>query len=213
MPAPRCLYRRRMPANGNWSLYFLRYVGRGSCFGGIAAKRPSQPLEATGQDLPQHTGYSGAHDRNESYQKTERLAVLAGAFSLDQRTNANGSWCRSRVRAPSADRGRADRGAPAIGAHPAWRNRHRALLPREQRLGALDGILPLPVNGNDSRARPAKESTMTSKTRNAKNRPLDDHELDLICGGFFLMEELVTIKEVAIIIGMHVPAVQKVRNP
>jgi len=43
---------------------------------------------------------------------------------------------------------------------------------------------------------------MTSKTRNAESRPLDDHELDLICGWFFLMEELVTINQVAIIIGM-----------
>ena len=54
---------------------------------------------------------------------------------------------------------------------------------------------------------------MTPKTQNAESRPLDDHELDLICGGFFLMEELVTINQVAIIMGMQVPATQKVRNP
>jgi hypothetical protein len=52
---------------------------------------------------------------------------------------------------------------------------------------------------------------MTSKTQNAESRPLDDHELDLICGGFFLMEEVVTINQVAIIMGMQVPAPQKVR--
>jgi hypothetical protein len=56
------------------------------------------------------------------------------------------------------------------------------------------------------------ESTMTSKTQNAENRPLNDHELDLICGGFFLMPYTVTIKEIAIIMGMQVPAPQKVRN-
>ena len=53
---------------------------------------------------------------------------------------------------------------------------------------------------------------MTSKTQNAENRPLNDHELDLICGGFFLMPYTVTINEIAIIMGMQVPAPQKVRN-
>src|SRR5262249_19679349 len=66
---------------------------------------------------------------------------------------------------------------------------------------------------NDSRARPAKESTMTAKTQNAESRPLDDHELDLIGGGFVLIEELVTINQIAIIMGMQVPAPQVVRKP
>jgi hypothetical protein len=57
-----------------------------------------------------------------------------------------------------------------------------------------------------------EESTMTSKTPNDENRPLADHDLDLIRGGFFLMELLVVVKEVAIIIGMNVPTTQKVRN-
>jgi hypothetical protein len=47
---------------------------------------------------------------------------------------------------------------------------------------------------------------MTSKTQNAENRHLDDHELDLVCGGFFLMPMPVTIKEIAIIMGLQVPA-------
>jgi hypothetical protein len=54
---------------------------------------------------------------------------------------------------------------------------------------------------------------MNSKTQNAESRPLDDHEIDLICGGFFLMELLVTINQVAIIMGMQVPAPQVVRKP
>src|SRR5262249_2262833 len=60
---------------------------------------------------------------------------------------------------------------------------------------------------------PAKESTMTSKTQDAESKPLDDHEIDLVCGGFVLMEELVTINQIAIIMGMHVPAPQVVRKP
>ena len=51
---------------------------------------------------------------------------------------------------------------------------------------------------------------MNSKTENAENRPLEDHELDSVCGGFFLMELLVTPKEVALIIGLRQPTVQKV---
>ena len=54
---------------------------------------------------------------------------------------------------------------------------------------------------------------MTAKTQNAESRPLDDHELDLIGGGFVLIEELVTINQIAIIMGMQVPAPQVVRKP
>jgi hypothetical protein len=56
-----------------------------------------------------------------------------------------------------------------------------------------------------------QESTMSSKTQNAETRPLDDHEIDQVCGGFLLMELLVPIKEIAIIMGMQVPPVTKVR--
>ena len=52
---------------------------------------------------------------------------------------------------------------------------------------------------------------MSSKTQNAETRPLDDHEIDQVCGGFLLMELLVPIKEIAIIMGMQVPPVTKVR--
>jgi hypothetical protein len=57
-----------------------------------------------------------------------------------------------------------------------------------------------------------EERTMTSKTPKDENRPLTDHDLDLIHGGFFLMELLVVVKEVAIIIGIPAPTTQKVRN-
>ena len=53
---------------------------------------------------------------------------------------------------------------------------------------------------------------MTSKIPNDENRPLADHDLDLIQGGFVLIELLVVVKEIAIIIGMNVPTIQKVRN-
>jgi len=54
---------------------------------------------------------------------------------------------------------------------------------------------------------------MTSRKEKAESRPLETNEMDSIGGGFFLMEELVTIKTVAIIIGMQLPAPQVVRQP
>jgi len=52
---------------------------------------------------------------------------------------------------------------------------------------------------------------MTS-TQNAENRHLDDHELDLVRGGFTLIEELVQEpNQISIIMGMQLPPVQKVR--
>ncbi len=54
---------------------------------------------------------------------------------------------------------------------------------------------------------------MTAKTQTAESRPLDDREIDSICGGFFLMELLVTIDQVAIIMGMQAPKPQVVRKP
>jgi len=53
---------------------------------------------------------------------------------------------------------------------------------------------------------------MTSETRNDESVPLEDHDLDSVHGGFFLMELLVVINQVAIIMGMTVAAPQKVRN-
>jgi hypothetical protein len=56
---------------------------------------------------------------------------------------------------------------------------------------------------------------MTSKTQNAENaesRPLDDHELELICGGFRLIELLVQEpNQISIIMGLLPPTTQKVR--
>jgi Tfp pilus assembly protein FimT len=53
---------------------------------------------------------------------------------------------------------------------------------------------------------------MIPKTGNDENRPLGDHELNRIHGGFVLIELLVVVKEIAILIGMPPPATHKVRN-
>jgi hypothetical protein len=52
-----------------------------------------------------------------------------------------------------------------------------------------------------------------SKARNAENNPLDDHELELVRGGFtpgiiLLVQEP---KQISIIMGMELPPVHKVR--
>jgi len=54
---------------------------------------------------------------------------------------------------------------------------------------------------------------MSSNIQNAESGPLDDHEIDSVCGGFVLIELLVTINQVAIIMGMQVPTPQVVRKP
>jgi hypothetical protein len=61
--------------------------------------------------------------------------------------------------------------------------------------------------------RQKEKSTMTSNAQNAENNPLDDHELELVRGGFtpgiiLLVQEP---KQISIIMGMELPPVHKVR--
>jgi len=50
---------------------------------GAMIRAPNPPLLTTGRGLPPGTEQSGANDRNDSYQKTKRLAAWFGA-SINQ---------------------------------------------------------------------------------------------------------------------------------